>query len=391
MPELTQLYHKQLDDSQLCPLCQASMYWIEGEVYYQPLNFHQCGHCQHCIFYGDKAPNCQCKRCLNKRKQSIQHSVATEKTAQRRYSKKNQDDVLLDDLTLVEKLFLLSLLDTLVDDHQAHDEFIDFKQYHPLQIAPSYALFKQLKQKFIQHGYLTSVNHELSEELYFTALRLHGYRDPSLLSLTHQLRQWFYQDFTQGIPYKDPEEVKSTLVQLLLHEVINFCQYRCQTWQVQFYANRHFENSCKLLLEQYSVTQLFYWVERALGYLHEQNLLHPENENFVNANLLRKTLNQYRINAQQKGWETPNLTKPTQLAQSQMNYIFIHKFLKMDSKILVQPIWKCWQEILPRLRFFSTRHCIHCGGSDLEVEYSTDQAVSFRCLSCKQQDHYFVE
>ena len=74
-----------------------------------------------------------------------------------------------------------------------------------------------------------------------------------------------------------------------------------------------------------------------------------------------------------------------------MSYIFINRFLKMDQKIFLQPIWKCWQDILPRLRFFTARHCIHCGSADLQIVYSNQQAVSFTCLNCKQQDHYFID
>lgn len=393
MPELSQIYQKQLDDSQSCPLCQAAMYWIEGEIYHQPLNFHQCSHCEHCLFYGEKQRNCQCKQCLLKRKKTLKQSVAIEKNTQWKQSRKNKEDseFLLDDLKLIDKLFLLSLLDGSVDDQRPHQEHLDFNHYYPLQIAPSHLLFKQLKNKFIQNEYLLPLHKEEDNQCFFTHLRLHGYRDPSLLSLTHQLRQWFYQDLTQGVPYKDADEVKNTLIHLMFHEIVSFCQYCCQKWQIQFYPNHSFEKTCKTLLEKHAVTQLFYWIDRALTYLYQASLLKRDNENFINANLLKKTLLQYQIKGQTQAWETPNLARPNQLPYSQMSYIFIHRFLKMDNTIFMRPIWKCWQDILPKLRFFTARHCIHCGSQNLQIEYSTDQAVSFRCLTCKQQDHYFID
>lgn len=391
MPELTQIYQKQLDASQLCPVCKAAMYWVEGEFYQQALNFHQCSHCEHCIFYGEQAQQCHCDACLKSRKKQIQQTRFSERKEEWQKKREQQDNVefLLDSLSLIDKLFLLSLLDGIVDEQHPHDEFINFEHYYPLQIAPSYQLFKFLKQHFIKYYYLLS--QQQGSEKYFTNLRLHGYREPSLLSITQQLRAWFYQDFTQGVPYKDSEEVKETLLILLSHEILNFCQHRCQKWQIQFYGNQQFIDYCKQLLNDLAVTQIFFLADKALNYLHDKQLLEASNQNFVNTNRLRKTLMQYRERGEQEHWETSNLARPHDIPYSQMSYIFIDRLLKFEDKAFKQPIWKCWQDILPRLRFFTERHCIHCGSKELVIEYSTQEYVSFSCLRCKQQDHYFIK
>lgn len=391
MPELSQTYQKQLDASQHCPLCQAAMYFVEGEFYQKPVSFHQCSHCEHCIFYGDSPLHCHCSACIASRQKEIRQTRLTERKLEWQKKQKQQDNVefLLDDLSLLDKLFLFSLLDSRIDEQRPHDEYINFEDYYPLQVASSYQLFKQLKQHFIQKYYLLS--QQEGSERYFTNIKLAGYREPSLLSITQQLRAWFYQDFTRGIPYRDSEEVKDTLLILLAHEILNYTQYRCQKWQIQFYGNQQFIDYCKSLLNELAVSQIFYLVDRALNYLHDKQLLDVSNKNFVNTNRLRKTLLQYRERGQQQGWETTNLQRPDDLPYSQMSYIFIHRFLKFEDKAFKQPIWKCWQDILPKLRFFTERHCIHCGSKDLVIEYSTQDYVSFSCLRCKQQDHYFIK
>lgn len=390
MPELTQIYQKSLDESQLCPLCRASMYWIEAEFYHKPLNFHQCSTCQHCVFYGENAQSCQCAKCTQQRKKSVQDAKSLEKKKdwQKRNKFKEDAEVLLDDIPLMDKLFLLSILDAKVDESQPHDENINFEHLYPLQIAPNVQFYRQCKQRLIDHNYLIPLND--SEQLFITQIRLHGYRDPSLLSITQQLRNWFYQDLAQGVPYKNVDEVQDTLLNLLFHEVLGYCQYRSQQLGVQFYSNAHFANSCKLLLKQFSITQIYYWVDRALIYLSGKQLLDPTNQNFINTNLLRKTLMQYHHRSQEQAWEVPNLARPNDLPYSRMSYIFIDRFLKFKNDIFVQPFWKCWQEVLPRLRFFTECHCIQCGHQNLEIEYSTDTYVSFTCSNCKQQDHYFI-
>ena len=42
-----QILQKQLDESSHCPLCQASMYWVDAEQFEQDIQFHECSHCQH--------------------------------------------------------------------------------------------------------------------------------------------------------------------------------------------------------------------------------------------------------------------------------------------------------------------------------------------------------
>ena len=61
---------KQLDESTQCPLCKASMYWIEAEQYDQDITYHECNHCQHQL-YTDQKHNCYCDQCLAQRKRML--------------------------------------------------------------------------------------------------------------------------------------------------------------------------------------------------------------------------------------------------------------------------------------------------------------------------------
>ena len=50
---MLQILQKKLDESTQCPLCRASMYWVEAEQYDKELNYHECSYCEHKI-YQDK-------------------------------------------------------------------------------------------------------------------------------------------------------------------------------------------------------------------------------------------------------------------------------------------------------------------------------------------------
>ena len=87
---MIQILRKQLDESTFCPLCQASMLFIEAEEFEKEIVFHQCSHCQHQVFQ-DSQHNCHCPSCQQKRKQLMK---ATRLQEQRKRSSKEKDVVL---------------------------------------------------------------------------------------------------------------------------------------------------------------------------------------------------------------------------------------------------------------------------------------------------------
>lgn len=389
MFELTQIHQHNPDPSQKCPLCKKTMNWVTGEVYHQDVAFHHCETCDHHIFYGERAFNCHCPACLNKRNRKIKQSLYAEHASQRLKQRENEDRAyLLDDLTLLDKLFLLALTHHMVSHDYPYQEYFQFEHYQSTRIAPSFQLFKQLKNHFIQQNYLIELQPD--SEQYYTNLRLHGYRDPDLMTIVEQLRAWFFAGFTQGIPYKNEQDVLETLYTIIAHEANLYCQYYAHKYTVQIYANQRLMQTFKTLLKDLALTQLYYLISKAIDYLHEQKRLHKTNEDFINSNLLNQTLIKYRQQGQKYAWETANLPRPADLSYSMMSQIFIFDFLKLKERAIQQPIWKCWQDILPQLRFFADMQCISCGYKQMTIEYLSGQNISCHCPQCRQQQHYFI-
>ena len=73
-----------------------------------------------------------------------------------------------------------------------------------------------------------------------------------------------------------------------------------------------------------------------------------------------------------------------------MSEILFYRFLGYDENIFFQPVWRSWQKIEPRLKFYSQKRCMHCGSQELSVDYDASDYVSLFCRSCKHQDHYFT-
>ena len=125
-----QILQKQLDESSHCPLCQASMYWVEAEQYTQELQFHECSHCQHRIFQQESKLNCHCAQCTAARKKQTQQTRLQE---QRKYSTKDEVIYSLNQLSFLHKLFFLPVC------HQAIFEL--FRWQAPV-LLPKFALHR---------------------------------------------------------------------------------------------------------------------------------------------------------------------------------------------------------------------------------------------------------
>lgn len=386
---MLQILQKQLDDSTFCPLCQASMNYIEAEEFEKYVLYHQCTHCQHQVFQ-DQNKTCHCESCKNKRKKMMQETRLQE---QRKSSARNKDvhEYELNQLSFIHKLFLLSLLDQHVQENSTYNEFIqwDAIKYHP--ISPNFLFQNYLIKQLLKEQILISKDFADESQQYYINVRLDGYSEPSLFSITQHLRNLFFENLTLGVPFKSADEVKNALYLMLYQEVIQFMQFYCRTWGVQIAGNNAFQVFCFRLLDSLAVGQIYYLVQTALEYLNKQKLLKARNENFINTNLLKKTLEQYRERSITEKWETSTLPRLPDMPLSHMSGNLFYRFLGYDDKIFFQPIWRSWKMLEPRLSFYSQKRCMHCGSNDLTVEYDANDHVSLLCRSCKHQDHYFTQ
>ena len=382
-----QILQKQLDESSHCPFCHASMYWVEAEQYSQEIQFHECSHCQHRVFTNSSELNSHCDQCTAQRKKQTQQTKIQE---QRKYKVNDEVIYSLNQLSFIHKLFLLSLLDGYAREDVQHDELIHWKNIKYHEITPNYLFQNQIVKELLNSGILKSPDSSIETESFYLNIRLDGYSDPSLFSVAQQLRYWFYENLSLGIPFKTVDEVKDALYLVLYQEIVQFMQFYCRTWGIQIAGNRSFQGFCYRLMENLAVGQLFYLIQTALEYLYKQKALQVKNEKFINTNLLKKTLEQYRERATTERWETSTLPRPHNIPLSKMSEVLLFKFLGYDESIFFQPIWKSWRKIEPRLNFYSVKRCMYCGSNDLAVDYDAKDYVSLICRQCKHQDHYFT-
>lgn len=388
-----QVLNKQLDESQHCPLCQASMYYIDAEQFEKEFNFYQCSHCSHQVFTDDHH-NCHCEHCQNTRKKMIKATRLQEQ----RFKDRKADIVIkdLNQLSFLQQLFLLSILDDTVQEDKSYREFIDWNNIKYNYFSPNFQFQNSLLQQLVKDGVLlendpnAQTEPTLNSGQYFLQLRIDGYAEPSLYSVCQQLRLRFFENLSRGVPFKTADQVKDALYLMLYQEIVQFMQHYCRTWGIQIAGNRGLQAYCYNLMEHLAVGQIYYLIQNALEYLYQQKALQIRNENFINTNILKKTLMQYRQRSVDEKWETPTLPRPHNLPLSKMSSILFYRFMNYDEHIFIQPVWRSWRKIAPRLNFYSDKRCMHCGSHDLKVDYDAAEYVSMSCLKCKHQDHYFI-
>lgn len=385
---MIQILQKQLDASTLCPLCHAAMFWVEAELSDQELTFHQCSHCEHRVFQNDRH-SCHCDTCQRKRKKMMKETRMQERRVHQ--SKKEIEILSLEKLSFLHKLFLLALLDDFAREDVQHDEYIHWDKIKFAPISPNFQFQQYLFKQLIKDQVLIPTQVIDDPTTFYLNIRLDGYPEPSLFSVTQRLRAWFYENLSQGIPFKQSSEVKEALYQMLYQEIIQFTQAVCRSWQVQFSGHASFEQLCYRLLDTLAVEQIFSLIHTALTYLQQQNALETRNDGFVNTHRLKKTLTQYRERAITEKWETSNFTRPEHLPLSRMSDIFYFRFLNYDQRIFSQPIQHLWRKVEPRLHFYSDKRCMHCGSNQLDVEYDAGSYVTLTCRKCQHQDHYFTQ
>ncbi|BAP37416.1 hypothetical protein AS4_24760 [Acinetobacter guillouiae] len=363
------------------------MYYVEAEEFEKEVSFHQCSHCNHQVFQNNQR-NCHCETCQSKRRKLIKETRLQET---RKLKKKDNFELGLDQLSFLHKLFLLSILDNQVHENTNHQEFIDWEviKYHP--ITPNYYFQSQLLNQLIKDNVFVAKDFSDDAHQYYINVRLDGYSEPSMFSIATQLRHWFYENLSQGIPFKTSEEVKNALYVVLYQEIVQFTQHYCRTWGIQISGNKNFQIFCYHLLDTLAVGQIFYLIQTALEYLYQKKALQVRNENFINTNILKKTVQQYRERAIAEKWETSTLPRPPNIPLSRMSEILFYRFLGYDEGIFFQPVWKSWKKIEPRLNFYSQKRCMYCGSNELTVEYDAQNYVTLFCRSCKHQDHYFTQ
>lgn len=385
-----QVLSKVLDESSFCPLCNAAVYFVEGEFNDHDLQFSECSYCSHRVF-PENNHTCHCDTCTTKRKKIIKETSAEEKLAFKHKKKHAEDDVVdLHQLSFLQKLFLLSVLDEMVQEGRQYDEYINWGELRTRPITPSYMFQGQLLKNLVKENILVPTEFTDDCQKFYINIRLDGYADPSIYSITNRLRQLFFENLTQGVPFRTADEVKDALYFVLYQEVVQFAQYYCRSWGVQISGSKTFQKFCVEQLDNLAVGQLIFLTQNALEYLRKQNVLQARNDNFINTNLLRKTLEQYRKKMVEERWETTTLPRPEQYPKSKMSEILLHKFLGYDDSIFVQPVTHSWGKIHPRITFYAVKRCMNCGSNDLKIEYDQGNQVTMACYDCKHTDHYFI-
>lgn len=379
-----EILHKQLDPENICSLCEHAMYDIEIIHYSKIYHYYQCSACLHKVYPNDDGV-CHCTTCLDERKKITTLTKQYERQTITETPLKHD----LEQMSFIHKLFLLSILEHHLTEDKTHREFFDWDKLKYTLITPTYYYQSLLLQQCLNLGYIITASKTEINQQYYLNLTLDHQEEPSLYAVYRYLMDCFSKKLSHTVPFKQANEVQSLLYELIYHELIQYIQYICQSWSIQFLGNKPFETLCYKMMQRLSLSQLYYLVERALNYLYKNKLLQAKNQNFINTNLLKKTLYDYYQYIIEQKWETGNNYRPKNLPISTMSSMFFITFLNLNDDFYYKPVWAIWKNIAPRLNFYEQRQCTMCGSDDVIISYDQNRQITLYCQQCHQQNYYF--
>lgn len=118
---------------------------------------------------------------------------------------------------------MLSLLDEYAREEIAHDEYIHWDKIKYHHITPNWMFQSYLIKQLHKDGILDANDQTDDPQCFHLNIRLDGYSDPSLFSVAQQLRNWFYENLSFGIPFRSADEVKDVLFRCSIKKLSSSC------------------------------------------------------------------------------------------------------------------------------------------------------------------------
>jgi len=72
---------------------------------------------------------------------------------------------------------------------------------------PNYLFQNSLVKQLVKEQILVAKDFASEAHQYYINVRLDGYSEPSLFSVTQQLRYWFYENLSLGVPFSSASKI----------------------------------------------------------------------------------------------------------------------------------------------------------------------------------------
>ncbi|WP_299496080.1 hypothetical protein [uncultured Shewanella sp.] len=375
-----------LDDA-LCPYCDIPMYTKRRSKSASSWDILpiECHDCNHKIFpekLGYRSQQCGCEECvIVRRQQKLEAEKEKRETIRELYDIDDREPIDYSELTFFNKLVLLTLFRMQTDEDFEYILSLDDPS-RTESLSPTEEMdIECLKELFSCSVVIIDpesrveafVEDEEFKSFYITRTRwipnitFDGIERANLSKVYKEI----YQEIKSGIQSQWEKEIFKTLFRIAREEVLQYVHVRADELNVNFSAENKTREVVNQLLQQFSVSEIYYFVKKSVENAHIYYSKGYANNKKHAANTIPNKILSLGERAIDEGWNTYKYSRDSRAPRSYISQVFYDFFLQDEDAGFHKAPGKHWeQELHPR------HFC--------ESEASNESELS--CTQCKSQN-----
>jgi hypothetical protein len=376
----------------LCPYCQITMFQKRKSKSASNSETPpaECFSCHHKIFANNKyyQEQCNCKEC-----QCVRSYEKFEAKREKRekilelYDLDDRDPRIYSELTFFDKLVLLTLF------RMQTDECFEFilSSDDPTR-TESFSPNREMENECLVNLYRSNtliIDPEsrveaFSEENEFNSFFINKVRWIPNISLDginraklSDIYNAVYSELSKGIQGEWEDDIYKTLFNIAKEEVLQYVYVKTNELNINFSAEKKTREVVNQLLEEFSVSEIYYFVKKAVEDAHLYYAKGFANSKKHAANTIPNKMLSLGERALSEGWNTYRYSRDKRAPRSKISYVFYDFFLGNEDSGFHKSPGKHWnQELEPK--YFSKDKAEP--ESDLSCSYCKSQNVLVKMI-----------
>lgn len=397
-------------DGTLCPYCDTPMFKKRRSksAYSWDMPPAECYECSHQIFDGASGYRqryCECEECINIRKQG---KIEAEKNKREKireiYDVENTESIEYSELTFFHKLVLLTLFRTQTEEEFDHIVSLDDPSRSD-SLSPTEQMdLECLKELFNCDAVIIDPDSRVEafiedqdfKSFYINRVRwipnitIDGIERASLSEVYKEI----YQELKGGIQAQWEEDIFKTLFRIAREEVLQYVHVRADELNVNFTAENKTREVVNQLLQDFSVSEIYYFVKKSVENAHIYYSKGHANNKKHAANTIPNKILSLGERAIDEGWNTYKYSRDSRAPRSYISQIFYDFFLQDEDAGFHKAPGKHWEQELHPRHFCKSEAqnanelcCTQCKSKNVTVQMANGN-LETTCKDCGSIKHF---
>lgn len=363
--KLITIFPPKILDDMLCPYCDIPMFTKRrsksaASCDIPPIECHDCNHKVFPERFGYRSQQCGCEQCvIIRRQQELEAEKKKRETIRELYDVDDIEPIDYSELTFFHKLVLLTLFRMQTDEDFEYILSLDDPS-RTESLSPTNEMdLECIKDLFScsvviidpESRIESFIEGEEFKSFYITRTRwipnitFDGVERADL----NEVYKEIYQEIKSGIQPQWEKEILKTLFIIAREEVLQYVHVRADELNVNFSAENKTREVINQLLQQFAVSEIYYFVKKSVENAHIYYSKGFANSKKHAANTIPNKILSLGERAINEGWNTYKYSRDSRAPRSYISQIFYDFFLQDEDAGFHKSPGKHWeQELHPR-------------------------------------------